>query len=137
MRRHLSVGPVQPRIKPVGLDHGRLQIVWNDSLRHATQKGKHPDMGEDPVLQPFRSQSLSIGVIRGPHRRHEQLHGPHFAGRRINHINRVTSKIDEDLLSTHMRLAHRRPHPALPRVEMLAEPCIAKAVWELGAILFP
>ena len=54
MRRHLGVGPVQPRIKPVGLDHGRLQIVRNDGLWHTTQKGEHPDVGKDPILQPCR-----------------------------------------------------------------------------------
>jgi len=66
MRRHLGISAVQSRIKPVCLDHGRLQLVRHHGLRHDAQKRKHTHMGEDPVLQPLGAHRLGIDVIDAP-----------------------------------------------------------------------
>ena len=80
MRHQIGIGPVQPRIEPVGLDHRRLRSAWprtgggsrltvgNHGLWHAAQKGEHPDVGEDPIFQTLRGYRLGIGVIRRPRR---------------------------------------------------------------------
>lgn len=52
---------------------------------------------------------LGVGVVRGPHRRNEQLHGAHFAGDRIEDIDGVAGEIDEHLLPADVGLAHARP----------------------------
>ena len=94
-------------------------------------------MHADPVGQALAWASLSVGVVRGPHRRDEQLHGAHFAGDGIEDVDGVASKIDEHLLPTDVGLTHARPRPLLPGLEGRAKPGIAKAVRIGGAILFP
>ena len=77
-----------------------------------------------PRLWPFRS-SLGVGVVRGPHRRDEQLHRVRFAGDGIEDVDGVAGEIDEHLLPTRVGLAHRRAQFFLPGREGRAKPRIA------------
>ena len=124
---HLGIGPVQPGVMAVCLQHSRLQIVGHDHFGHSTKEGEQPHMRAYPIFEAFRGDGFGIGVVRCTHRSDEQLHGLHFTAFRIDHVDRVASEVDEDLLAANMRLPHRRADPPLPCVEMGAEPCVAKA----------
>ena len=137
MAGHLRIGPVQPRIEAVGLEHRRLQVVGHHDLRHTAEECEHPDMRFNPVLEALGWHGLGIGVVGGPHCRDEQLHGPGFPGRGIDHVDHVAREVDEDLLAADMCLPHRRPDPPLPGLVMLAKPSVAKTKGMDCAILFP
>ena len=137
MARHLGVGSVETGIVAIGVGNGGLEIIADHELRHAAQKPEQVGMHADPVRQALARASLGVGVVRGPHRRDEQLHGVRFAADGIEDVDGVASEIDEHLFSTHVGLTHRRACTLLPRLEGRAKPRIAKAVGIGGAILFP
>jgi hypothetical protein len=91
----------------------------------------------DPVGQALAWASLGVCIVRGPHRRDEQLHGVGFAGDGIDYVDGVAGEIDEYLLSADVGLAHARAGTLLPGLEGRAKPGIAKAVGIGGAILLP
>ena len=107
MARHLGVGSVETGIVAIGVGNGGLEVIANHGLRHAAQKPEQIDMHADPVGQALAPASLGVGVVRGPHRRDEQLHGVRFAGDGIEDVDGVAGEIDEHLLPTHVGLAHR------------------------------
>ena len=137
MAGHLGIGSVEPGIVAIGVGNGGLEIIADHELRHAAEILEQIGMHADPVGQALAWASLGVGVVRGPHRRDEQLHGAHFAGDGIEDIDSVAGEIDEHLLAADVGLAHARPRPLLPGLEGRAKPGIAKAVRIGGAILFP
>jgi len=94
-------------------------------------------MHADPVGQALAWASLGVGVVRGPHRRDEQLHGSHFAGDGIEDVDGIAGEIDEHLLPADVGLTHARARTLLPGFEGRAKPGIAEAVGIGGAILLP
>ena len=66
-------------------------------------------MRADPVGQVLAWASLGVGLVRGSHRRDEQLHGAHFAGDEIEDIDGVAGEIDEHLLAPDVGPTHARP----------------------------
>jgi hypothetical protein len=137
MPGHLSVGSVETGIVAIGVANGGLEIIADHELRHAAQKPEQIDMHADPVGQALARASLGVGVVRGPHRRDEQLHGVRFAGDGIEDVDGVAGEIDEYLLPTQVGLTHRRTRTLLPGLEGRAKPRIAKAVGIGRAIFFP
>jgi len=108
MARHLGVGPVETGIVAIGVGNGGLEIIADHELRHAAQKPEQIGMQGDPVGQALARASLGVGVVRGSHRRDEQLHGVCFAGDGIKNVDGVAGEIDEHLLPTDVGLTHRR-----------------------------
>ena len=53
----------------------------------APQKPEQIGMHADPVGQALARASPGVGVVRGPHRRDEQLHGVRFAGDGIDDVD--------------------------------------------------
>ena len=49
MRRHVEIGPVQPRLVPVGTIDADLRVVRDELRRHAAHEGERARMGPDPV----------------------------------------------------------------------------------------
>jgi hypothetical protein len=137
MAGHLGIGSVEPGIVAIGVGHGGLEIIADHELRHAAEILEQIGMHADPVGQALAWASLGVGVVRGPHRRDEQLHGAHFAGDGIEDVDGVAGEIDEHLLPTDVGLTHARARTLLPGLEGRAKPGIAKAVGIGGAILFP
>ena len=137
MAGHLSIGAVDPGIVAIGVGHGGLEIIADHELRHAAEIPEQAGMHADPVGQALAWAGLGVGVVRGAHRRDEQLHGAHFAGDGIEDIDGVAGEIDEYLLPTDVGLTHAWPGPLLPGLERCTKPGIAKAVRIGGAILFP
>jgi hypothetical protein len=137
MAGHLGIGSVEPGIVAIGVGNGGLEIIADHELRHAAEILEQIGMHADPVGQALAWASLGVGVVRGPHRRDEQLHGAHFAGDGIEDVDGVAGEIDEHLLPTDVGLTHARARTLLPGLEGRAKPGIAKAVGIGGAILFP
>jgi hypothetical protein len=137
MAGHLGIGSVDPGIVAIGVGNGGLEIIADHELRHAAEIPEQIGMHADPVGQALAWAGLSIGVVRGPHRRDKQLHGPHFAGDGIEDVDGVAGEIDEHLLPTDVGLTHARASALLPGLEGRAKPGIAKAARIGGAILFP
>ena len=94
-------------------------------------------MYADPIGETFRPSRLRVGEVGGTERGDKDVRRSYLAGQRVDHRNRVAGKIHEQLLARHVRLAHRRRHPAAPLTVELAEPTIAVAVWMFRAILLP
>src|SRR5271168_845086 len=80
MAGHLGIGSVDPGIVTIGVGHGGLEIIADHELRHAAEIPEQAGMHADPIGQALAWAGLGVGVVRGPHRRDEQLHGAHFAG---------------------------------------------------------
>ena len=95
MARHLGVGSVETGIVAIGVGNSGLEIIADHELRHAAQKPEQIGMHADPVGQALARASLGVGVVRGPHRRDEQLHGVRFAGDGIDDVDGVAGEIDE------------------------------------------
>jgi hypothetical protein len=127
---HLGIGAADPGIVAIGVGHGGFEIIADDELRHTGEKLEQVGMQADPVGQALAWAGLGVSVVRGPHRRYEQLHGPHFAGDGIEDVD-VAGKIDEHLLPTNVGLTHAWARTLLPGLESRAKPGIAKAI-EIG-----
>jgi hypothetical protein len=61
----------------------------------------------------------------------------HLAGRRVKKVDRRAGIIDEQLLSGHVRLPHRRRQTAFPGAVQFAKPAAAVTVGMGGAVLLP
>jgi hypothetical protein len=114
-----------------------LEVVADHRLRHATDGAKRIDMHADPVGQSLAPAPFRVGEVGGAERSNKDVRRSCVAVQRIDHRNRVTGEIHEQLLARHVRLAHRRRHAAAPRAVEIAEPTIAVAVRMFRAILLP
>src|ERR1035437_3769099 len=94
-------------------------------------------MCADPIGQRLAPARLSVGVVRRAERRDKDVHAMLLASRRIKNRHGVAGPVDEQLLASKMRLAHRR-RDALPPVAVpLAEPAVGIALGVLSAVLLP
>ena len=137
MGSHLGIGAIDSRIVAIGVGHGSLEIIADHELRHAAEIPEQTCVHANPVGKALARAGFGVCIVRGPHRRDEQLHGVGFAGDRIENVDGVAGEIDEDLLPTDVGLAHARARTLLPGLKGRAKPGIAKAVGIGGAILLP
>ncbi len=120
MGRQIEIGPVEPRLVPVGAGDADLRVVGHQLRRHAAHEGERPDMRADPVWQRLGPARLGIGVIGGAHGGDEDLCRPDLAGPAVNQIDRLAGIVDEHALAGRMGLAHRWRQPAFPGAVQLA-----------------
>ena len=137
MRRHVEVGPVQPRLVPVGTIDADLRVVRDQLRRHAAHEGERARMGPDPVGQRLGPGRLGVGVAGGAQRGDEHLRLAHLAGPPVDDLDRLAGIVDEQALAGRVRLPHGRRQPALPGAVELAPAAVAIAVRFGGAVLLP
>ena len=137
MRRHVEVGPVQPRLVPVGTIDADLRVVRDQLRRHAAHEGECPRMGPDPVGQRLGPGRLGVGVAGGAHGGDEDLRLAHLPGPPVDDLDRLAGIVDEQPLAGRVRLAHGRRQPALPGPVELAPAAVGIAVRFSGAVLLP
>jgi hypothetical protein len=137
MRRHLGIGSVDLRLVQTGLDDGDLGVIGNDETRHAAGcKGAR--VGTNPIAKRLRPGRLDVGEVRGAHDRDEDLCLAHLAGPPVDdHRYRVAGVINEQLVATHVGLAHRDRELGFPASVQLAEAGIAVALRVAGGVLVP
>ena len=94
-------------------------------------------MRADPIGQRLGPARLGVGVIGRAERRDKDVRAMLLASCRIKNRHGVAGPVDEQLLASKMRLAHRR-RDALPPVAVpLAEPAVGVALGVLSAVLLP
>ena len=104
------------------LGDARLQVVGHRSLRHAADGIERVDVRADPVGQRLGPARLGVGVVGGPERRHEDVGAMLSTRYRIEHRDRVAGPVHEQLVASHVRLAHGRRDALAPFTVELAEP---------------
>src|SRR5674476_44443 len=80
---------------------------------------------------------LGVGVIGRAKRRDKDVRALLLASCRIKNRHGVAGPVDEQLLASKMRLAHRRRDALPPFAVPFAEPAVGVALGMLGAILLP
>jgi hypothetical protein len=138
VRRHLGIGSVDLRLVQAGLDDGDLGVVGNDETWHAADGCKGARVGADPIAKRLRPGRLDVAEARGAHDRDEDLRLTHLASQPVDdHRHRVASVIDEQLVATHVGLAHRDRELAFPDSVQLAEAGVAVALRIARDVLVP
>ena len=108
IRCHLGIGLVDHRVVEARFDHRDLGVVRHQQRRHAADRSKRPIVGFDPVSKTLRPARLGIKEVRRAEHRHKDLGATRLTGAPVNDDrHRVPRIIDEQLLSSPMRLAHR------------------------------
>jgi hypothetical protein len=95
MGGEVLVARIEPRLVPVGVQHADLGVVRHDLAWHAANETQRPDMRANPVRQGLCRGRLDVGVAGGAQHRDEDLSRPHLPGRPINHVDRLSSIVDE------------------------------------------
>ena len=103
VRRHVEVGPVQPRLVPVGPIDADLRVVGHELARHAAHEGQRTRMGADPVRQRLRPGRLGVGVAGRAHRGDEHLRLTQLAGPPVDDLDRLPGIVDEQPLAGRVR----------------------------------
>ena len=137
VRRHVEIGPVQPRLVPVRPIDPDLRVVGHELGGNAAHEGQRTGMGADPIRERLRPGGLGVGVAGGAHRRDEHLRLMQLAGPPVDDLDRLPGIVDEQTLAGRVRLAHGRRQPALPGAVELAPAAVAVAAGLGGAILLP
>ena len=135
--REILIGAIDAGLVARRLGDPGLQIVADNRLRHAADRGQGVDMRTDPIGKPFRPARLGVGVVGCAERRDEDVGGTLRAICLIKHRHRVAGIIDEQLLPGRMRLPHRRRDRFAPFAIEIAEAAVTVAVRLLRAVLLP
>src|ERR1700683_4226247 len=100
--------PVDARLVARWLRDAGFEIVRHRSLWRTAQEVERVDLRTNPIWQCLAPARLGVGVARRTEYRDEEVGLVHLARHRINDRHRVTSPVDEQLVTRHVRLSHRR-----------------------------
>src|SRR5207253_1007408 len=106
----------------------RFEVIGDDDLGDATEGGKGPDMGTDPVGQTLGPGGLGIGIVRGTQDRHEDRHFMHFPAVAVDYRNALPGVIYKELLPSAVGLAHNQIKFLRPGSIGVTKPAILQAV---------
>jgi hypothetical protein len=122
--RHFTIATIDFWIIERGLVDPALEIVRDQQPRCRTKEPEHPYMCANPVRQTLRPGGVGIGEVGRAEHRDEQFRHPHLAGQRVDDWHLLAGIVDERLIPSHVRLAHRRRQATLKRPEELTESAI-------------
>src|SRR5205823_1173915 len=138
VRCHLGIGSVDLRLVQAGLDDGDFGVVGNDETRHSANCRKGARVCSDPIAKRLRPDRFDVGEVGRAHDRDEDLRLVHLTGQPVDdHRHGVAGVIDEQLVATHMDLAHRDRELVFPASEELAEAGVAVALRIARDVLVP
>ena len=137
MRRHLGIGAVDRGFVEAGFADAGLEIVADDLSRHAADGRQGVDVHGDPVRQGLAPRRLGVDEARSTENGDEDFRALCFSGRPVDHLHRVTGKVDEQPVACRVHLTQRRFQPPHPGAIQIAEPRVAEPVGGLGPIFIP
>ena len=137
MGRQVEIGPVEPRLVPVGAGDADLGVVGHQLCRHAAHEGERANMRADPVGQRLRPTRLGVRVAGGTHHGDEDLRCSDLAGAPVEQFDRLPGIVDEHAFAGRVRLPHGRRQPTLPAAIELAPAAVAVAVGRGLSVLLP
>src|SRR5258708_6125018 len=133
----ILIRPVDARLVARRLGDAGFEIIGHSSLRHTAEKFECVDVRTNPVGERLAPARLGVGVARCAERRDEEGRLVYLARHRTDDRRGVPSPVDEQLVTRHVRLPHRRREAPSPFAVKLAEAGIAVAVDMRGAMLLP
>ena len=118
----------QARLVAARLLHGRLLVVGDHELRHATEKFEHPDMRHRPVRKRPAPRHVHEGVVRRSQDADEDHHVACLSGVPVHDLEPGTGIVHEDLLTAPVAVAQHDINPCAPPLVALTEPAVAVSV---------
>jgi hypothetical protein len=103
----VMVGGIQIRLVATRVFAPSFEIVRDYDLGHPAQESEHTNVGANPVGQILAPMGLGVGAVAGAQHADEDLGIVDLARVWVNDGDRLTGRVDKDLLSTLGGEAHR------------------------------